>query len=380
MIITSKIKVVVPVIFVLLAFAKVNAQPMFYSQNVLQKLYEQIPGICRIDTVTTDTIVLCRNMVQNATVPVMFLFDENRVLEHIGYPFLSSDDAAAFNNHAVVRFIERELLAILLTTDVNQTFRAYRENGITVLLNDKPLKPSTIQNKESFLNLLKTCQGMIANYDGKNHEVVLLFKNKQKLSFNFPDDTELLTGMNKKERDICLAVQLKNHKAKPGCRIEPDYSYLQLLNDSVYVEKGSSFMIPQINNDIFYKKIDTTYSLVFDRRLLAETFSNALVVPCNRVYTINITHRMYGNQKKKYTVSSRDFDDYFRHNYERYFGIKTAEKDKLAGTLILLDRNVGCIHLASVAVSSNDLLNGGTMEMQLYSNIPIHNLKTLFGQ
>ena len=373
-------KPLVILLFGVLALAKIDAQQVFYSQNILQKLYWQIPETCRIDTATTDTLVLCHDVVQGDTVPILFRFDENRVLEHIGFPFLQTGDSSTFNNNAIVRFIERELLSLLLTTDINQTLVSYRENGMLLSLNDRPLKQSTIQNKHKFLNLLTTNQGVSVNYDGKKYNVSLLFANEQKLSFNFPADAELLTGMNKKERDICLAVQLKNHKAKPDSTVTPDYSYLQSLGDSLYVEKGSSFMIPEINNDIFYTQIDSAYSLVFDSYLIAETFSNALVVPANREYTINITHRMYGSQKKQYTVGSRDFDDYFRRNYDRYFGIKTTEQSKLTGTLILSDRNAGCIHLASVSVSLDDLLNDGTMEMQLYSNIPTHNLKTLFGK
>ncbi|MDR1631669.1 MAG: hypothetical protein LBR97_02120 [Dysgonamonadaceae bacterium] len=367
-------------LLLILVSLKVNAQQVFYSQNVLQKLYWQIPETCRIDTVTTDTLVLCHDVVQGDTVPIIFRFDETRVLEHIGLLFLQTGDSSAFNNNVIVRFVERELLSLLLTTDINQTFVSYRENGVSVSLNDKPLKQSVIQNKYGFLNLLKTNQGIAINYDGKNYDVTLLFANEQKISFNFPADAELLTGMNKKERDIRLAVQLKNHKAKPDSIVKPDYSYLQSLGDSVYVEKGSSFMIPQINNDVFYTKIDSTYSLVFDSCLVTETFSNILVVPADREYTINITHRMYGNLKKQYTVSSRDFDDYFSRNYDRYFGIKTTEQNKLTGTLILSDRNAGCVHLVSVSVLLDDLLTGGTMEMQLYSNIPTHNLKTLFGK
>jgi hypothetical protein len=139
-------------------------------------------------------------------------------------------------------------------------------------------------------------------------------------------------------------------------------------------------MIPQINNDIFYTKIDNRYSLISDSCFIAETFSNALIVPANREYTIHVTHRMYGNQQKQYTVSSRDFDDFFSRDYDRYFGRKTTENGKLTGTLVLVDRNVGCFHLISVSVSLENLLTGGTMEMQLYSNVPTHNLKTLFGK
>jgi hypothetical protein len=354
-----------------------NTQHIFYSQS-LQNLYYSLPEMCKVDVSATDMVVLCNELVQGDTVPLAFCFDENKILEHIGYRFLPNN--AVTVNNAVVRFIERELLTLLLTRDMNQTFVSHKENGLSILLNGKPIKQGILQNRRSLMDLMKNNQSFAINYDSKKYEVLLLCENEQKLSFHFPADSELLTGMDKQERDIRLAVQLKNHKAKPDNTVAFDYSYLQSLRDTIYVDKGSSFMIPQINNDIFYAKIDSAYSLIFDSCLLAETFSNTLVVPANRNYSINIMHKMYGKQVANYTVNSHDFDDYFRHDYDRYFGAETLEKERLTGTLILKDRNADNIHLAFVSVSLDNLLKGGTMEIQLYSNIPQQNVKTLFGK
>jgi len=355
-----------------------NAQQIFYSQS-LQNLYYSMPATCKVDASTIDMAVLCYDVVPGDTVYVVYQWDENKVLEHIGYRFLSSNYTGTVNTVSV-RFIERELLALLLTSDINQMLVSYRENGLSILLNDEFVKQSLLQNKRSLLRLLKNNQGIAINYDGKKYEVSLFCENEQKLSFNFPADSELLTGMDKKERDIRLAVQLTNHKAVSDNIILPDYSYLQLLRDTIYVDKGSSFVIPQINNDLFYVKADSVYNLALDTSFIAESFSNALLAPTVNDYTINITHRMYGKVVKNYTLNNRDFYDYFSRNYDRYFGVESLDKEKLTGTLILTDRNAGSIHLAFVSVALTDLLNGGTMEMQLYSNIPQHNIKTLFGK
>lgn len=376
------LKIVILFVFGMLVLPKSNAQQVFYSQN-LQNLYWSLPDACRFDnpTVMKDTIVLCREVVLGDTVPLIFQWDENRVLEHIGYHFLP--DRTEINN-TILLFLERELLTALLSSDVSQTLITYRENGLSILLNDKPITQSVLKNKRQLLNLLKSNNGTVINYDGKNYDVTLSFADSQKLSFQFKADSELLTGMDKKERDIRLAMQLKNYSAARKGSIDsilvPDYSYLRLLRDSIYVDKGSEFMIPQINNDLFYLKEDSIYTLALDTSFVAESFSNALLVPSEKDYTINVTHRMYGKIVKTYTVGSRDFYDYFARDYDRYFGTESLEKEKLTGTLILSDRNAGCIHLAFVSVSVSNLLNGGTMEMQLYSNIPQQNINTLFGK
>jgi hypothetical protein len=380
-------KIIVIILLGILVLPNSNAQQAFYSQQ-LQNLYYSLPDECRdaachVST-KTDTVVLCYNLVQGDAVPLVFRWDENDVLEHIGIRFLP--DSTEIHN-AIVLFLERELLSALLSNDTKQTLITYRENGLSVLLNDKPLTQSLLQNKRQLLKLIKTNSGIEWNYDGKNYDVTLLCSDGQKLSFQFKASSELLTGMDKQERDIRLAVQLKNHSAtRKNSVSQPDYSYLRLLRDSVYVDKGNEFIIPQINNDLFYLKEDSIYTLALDTSFIAESFSNALLMPDAHNYTIKITHRMYGNVVKNYTVGSRDFYDYFSRDYDRYFGVETIKKDEitgmqiLSGTLILSNRNAAAIHLAYITVSLDNLLNGGTMEMQLYSNIPLHNLKSLFGK
>ena len=367
--------------FGMLALLNGNAQQVFYSQS-LKLLYESLPEACRVDNATKDTIVLCRGVVQGDIVPLAFCFDENKALEHVGFRFLPANDSVTAKN-VIVRFIEREWLVLLLTSDIKQTLTSHQENGLSILLNNKPLPLNLLQDKRSLLNLLKNSRDMTFTYDGKKYDVSLSCANGRMLTFLFPADSELLTGMNKKERDVRLAIQLKNHKSLHDSITAPDFSYLQLLRDTVYVDKGSSFMIPQINNDLFYIKADSAYNFALDKSLIAESFSNALLVPCLHNYTIHITHMMYGGVVKEYSVNSCDFDDYFLHGYDRYFGIETLGKegkDKLTGTLILTDRNAGSIHLAYVSVTIDNLLHGGTIEMKLYSNIPQYNIKSLLGK
>jgi len=148
----------------------------------------------------------------------------------------------------------------------------------------------------------------------------------------------------------------------------------------VFVCKGGSFMIPQINGNIYYMKTDGLFQPVFGKNWIAETLSNVMLAPAGRSYTIQITQRVYGGEIRRYELNSRDFFDYFSGNCDLYFGIETVERDVLTGTLILADKNVGNIHIAFVSISVLDLLNGGTMKIQLDANIPKHNVETIFGK
>jgi hypothetical protein len=374
-ILINRRKVIAFIALWLLVLTNSHAQQLFYSQ-LLQNLYDTLPKACKIETTAIDTIVLCQEVIQGDTLPIVYCWDENKVLTHIGYRFMSGMDTLAINQ-AVVRFIERELLTLLTASDIGKTFTSYREKRLTILLNDAPVKRNFYQDKRGLLRFLSNVSSISFNSDGKKQDVSLFHENGKKLSFIFEADSELIYGMDKHERDVYLTTQLKNHHVKHDCISSPDYSYLQLLHDTVYVDKGNSFMIPQINNNLYYVKADSTYNLAFNKSLIAESFANALLVPVGNNYTINITHKMYGGIVKKYSVDSRDFDDYFIRDFDRYFGIESLEKESLTGTLILNDQNTRCIHLAYVSITLEDLLNGGIMDIKLYSNIPQHNIEKL---
>lgn len=370
---------------VMMIFERANAQELFYSPKV-DSLYGLVNQVCTMDSIcANDTIIQCANLINGDTVPVILCKDENGVVDHIGYCFLPDSIRAV--NSSVIQFLEREMLTVLTAKDVSTALRADKENGLLLMLDDAPISQSLIQNKKKMCSLLKGNKGIIINHVNKDYNVAILCSNGQQLSFSFPADCKLISGMDKREQEIRLAFQLKNHVAKTidSLMPSPDINYLQLLQDSIYqdsiyVEKGEEFNIPQINNDLFFFKNDSIYALVSDTSLVALTFSNALLVPSAKHYAIDVKHRMYGFVVQNYTLDSRDFNDYFSNGYERYFGIETMEPENLSGTMILYNRDEEYIHLAYVTTTLDDLMNGGKMTMELYSNIPQHNINTLYGK
>ena len=97
-----------------LSVSRSFSQPIFYSQS-LQKLYYSLPPSCRLDYPVTDTIVFCNGIVQGVTVPVAYSVDNYGITAHVGYRFLSGTVDTKFLQHAVIRFLEREALALLVS-------------------------------------------------------------------------------------------------------------------------------------------------------------------------------------------------------------------------------------------------------------------------
>ena len=378
-----KLNVVTWLILFALASLNANSQPVFYSQS-LQILYYSLPAACRLNIQVADTVIHCTEIVPGGAVPIAFNWDKYKMLEHIGYRFLRDDTLRQAFNPAVVRFLEREILALLTTDNLNQKLVMNRDNGMYIAVNGNTPQTSFYRSRTGLPYLLQRVSGMEIRYeDGKRYRVDIHCGTGQTLTFNFVADAELLSDMDKKERDDRIAAQLSHHRAKvnapkhiPVC----NDATMQAHNDSAFVCKGNSFIIPQINGNLYYTKTNDALTLAFGKNWIAETLSNAMLAPSERNYTMQVTQRLYGGRIHSFEVSSRDFFDYFSDEYKRFFGVETIDRDILTGTLVLVDKNVGNIHLAFVSVNVWDLLSGGTMKIQLDANIPQHNIETLFGR
>jgi len=373
------------VIILLLSNFVCKTQEMFYSSKA-ESIFNSLDRICKIDSIPSNNYSFpCTELVKDDTVTIIICKDENNVIEHIGCKFLH--DSINIDNKPVTQFIERELLSILLSNDTEETKKTNDDNQLFILLDDNEITSDSLDDKSWFFNLWKNNYGTIINRRDNNYMATILCSNNKNLTFIFRADCCLISGMSKKEQEIKLAIQLSNYYANnynDSMYLSP--SYLQyysndsIVIDSVFVEKGESFVIPQINGDLFYVKNDTVFTPVFDTSYVAMTFSNAMLLPSSQNYFIEVRHWMYGYKKSIFTMTSKDFFGFFTQDYEKFFGIESLENDHLTGTLILYNRNAEFIHMAFVSTTLQDLMNSGKIYIDLYSNIPQHNIKTLFGK
>ena len=377
-------RVICGFVILFLSVSGLFSQSVFYSQS-LQNLYYSLPPTCRIENPAADTIVFCSEIIQGFNVPLIYNVDRFGILAHIGYRLLPDSTEKNFLQNAVITFLERETLSLLVVDNLDQKLTNNRENGLTLLYNGSTPRRDFYRNRNGLPDLLQRIESIDIRYEDRiKYQVTMNCGQGQTLKFIFEADAELLSNMDKKERDEQLAAQLKNHQAKtanisihaPLC----DSISMLVYHDSAYVCLGSEYMIPQMNSNLYYLKTDSTYKLAFGKNWVAETLANVLLAYAGQDYTMQITHRQYGGVINRYEVTSLNFFDYFSGEYDRYFGIESLDRDTLNGTLMLADRNTGSIHIAFVSVSLLNLLNGGIMEIQLDTNIPQHNIETLFGK
>lgn len=374
-------------IIALLASITCNAQNLFYSHKN-ELLFESLNNICKIDSIPTNNYLFkCTELVACDTVNIIICKDDNNIVEHIGCKFLP--DSINTENRLITQFVERELLSVLLSDSVAETMKINNDSGLFILLNDSEISLDSLANKSWFFNLWKTNNGIIIDRADKNYMVTVVCPNNQNLRFIFKADIDLISGMNKKEEEIQLAIQLSNYYANNDgdSTLFSNSKNLQYLfindtvsADSVFVNKGNSFVIPQINGDLYYIKNDTLFTPVFDTNHIALSFSNAMLMPTATDYYLEIKHWLYGYKKRIYTMSSKDFFAFFSRGYDKYFGIETLDEDHLTGSLVFYNREAEYIHIAYVSTTLYNLMNGGKIYIEFNTYIPQHNLRTLFGK
>lgn len=359
-----------------------NAQELFYSQKD-KALFAALHDVCKTDSILINNhLFSCTEVVKEDTVNIVICKDENDIIEHIGCKFIP--DSTYTNNRLITKFIERELLSLLLSNNIEETMKINNDNYFFILLNDNEIPIDSLADRKWFFNLWKNNRGMVIDRENKNYMVTILCPNNQNLSFIFQADVALISGMYKKEHDKKLAIQLSNYYSEKfdeiGSAVDCDllqyYMNDSINNDSIFVIKGESYTIPQINSDLYYWKNDSVYTPVCDSSHIAMSFSNAILMPDLNNYDVEIRHCMYGYKKHIYTMTSKEFFSFFSKDFEMFFGIETLDKDNLTGTLILYNQEADYIHMLYISTTMNDLMNNGKIYMNLYSNIPQHDNAT----
>ena len=360
--------IVLSVGFLFLAYV-CNAQHNKFYSDRLQNIYDMLPGAVGSLDSDKDTIISCCGSVLQENTPVLISCDKYGVIDHIGIPVGCSPEIRSV---PAVSFIERLFLEMLLFEDLSDLIRQYSLDDVRITVDGLLLVSQTLYDRSEVYDWIKDSYITGLANDGRYYTVDLsnVF---HAVSVSFKSDDNLISGMSKKELDMQLAYRLMHHHADSLC-LPCDtcsiFTALQQLNDSLFLDKGEFYNIPDINNDRVYLKAadSAAYSIVFDRRLPVESISNALLGFVDADFVIEIQHNAYSGLLE-YTINSRNFEDFFAGRYDRYFGVRHSSENMLDGILIIKDRYIRSLHMGVVSVNYDEFFDRKILRMSLFSNI-----------
>ena len=358
----------------ILTLTVVNAQTRFYSET-LRSLYNSLPEICK-----QDSAINCKEIVLCDTVKLNYQIDDCGFIVHIGYKFFN-DIYSLEDNRYIFQFLEREFLKWVISTNEDEILLKYEIDNVLVEYNGNPINVSFLKNKNDLVSFLNKTSEFHSVKINNRYFINITNFDKNIIAFNFPNNENLISGMNKKERDDLIYNQLRNHNASIDYKYDIDTTNIEIINDSIFIHYGSYYLIPEINNNIFIQREDSVFHIILNNyKFLNETFINTMLGLSYISYEYNIKHVKYGYDIVDYTVCSKNFYDYFSIGYNRYFGVETSSEDNLSGTLIFQNKDSEYVHLAYMQCTLDGLVNDNKIEVKLYTNIPRTSLVNLFGE
>lgn len=371
-------KIIFIILIILVSVSRVSAQ--FYSEN-LQTLYNSLPQSLRLDSVGCDTVVFKNYIIENDTAKIVYQIDKNCFMTHCGFRFFNEIETLPFGKN-VAKFIERELLNLIITNNVQTLLHDWDEKKVFFRYNENFMSNDFFKDKQQLVKIFNNASNLNIEKNEEYFLSTIICADSNICQFALPINEDLISGMDKKERDDLLAEQLKTFKAKQNYIKELDDHFLKILKDSLYVYEGSYYMIPEINNNLYLQKKDSALSIITSKEYAEETFVNSILLQTNKNYTINIKHKKYGQVFDNYTVFSSDFFNFFYDDFDNFFGIEEYNENtgQLTGTLILRNKETESIHLGYVTCNIEDLLQEGNISIELRSNIPQKNILNLFGE
>ena len=361
------------ILFICLAF---GLQAQTFSSRKLSEIGELFPKKC---LPANDSIFACPQITKGKSFVIRY--NQKNEIEHLGVS-LFSPETKEMINAPVCNFIERIMLELLLQklpADIQSKLREYK---ISLQRNGVEYGKNYFTSLSRLLDDIQYPTRFSIHKDSA-YTAVWEFGNNELFSMSFPASRELIFGMDKKESDKNIGESFASDDDCTFTSVSDNVSASELSRlegTDLYVRKGNVFLIDPINSDTYYQRSDGIYQLVFDADYPAHSLANLFIrKQFGNNLSLKITHRMYGSFTPEFTIPLNKFLCLFDAGFSTYCVLHRAEPGKIRVSVVLHNRDFNYIHLLRIQTTVEQLFTkGGILTADFYTNIPQHNLKSLF--
>lgn len=368
------------ILFFLLCAFGINftkAQSHFENKK-LENLYSLLPNDCKI-AIENSNNLKCQCKINGDTLKVKVLYNEDHKVSHLGLQMFKFDYQLYFSP-SVINFIERTLLEDLLWDNTTYINKKNKEDRIQLFKNNKVLGEIGFNKINEIIPIIKNEFAFSLKQVGLEYTAELK-NDKGMIKMIFPATNTVISGMDKIEYGEQVMVSLKNFKKSEKINSKiPLKEQLKTYKDDIKVRVGNSYF-KSITSTKYYKVTDDVVQPLFSKEYPLESFCNIFLMPieANKKIQLNITHKIYGDEKFDYKVNLNDFISFFNTEFEFYFGIEEKTDENMSGTLIIFNRKLNFVNLLYVNTNKNTLFGDiPIINAKLYTNIPSDNIKNLF--
>ncbi|MBR1400597.1 MAG: hypothetical protein IJ562_03285 [Prevotella sp.] len=277
---------------------------------------------------------------------------ENEV-NHIGLS-LFSDDMRRLDGSPVFDFLERYFLQLKFPPVTKSASHMLRDDQFK-FLNGSLKTVDTLQPSDVF----------IYNYDHYLYTATWSRSGKTILAVSFPVEYQLMSGENKIEAENHLFVDIMSTTAN-----EETAEYM--------VTHHEHYISEDFSNRIYFKGGQLLNSISHP----AETAANMMLSPfVQGKYQLHVSQLAYGFRKAVFNVPLKQWIWFCKNSGCRlFFGIEDIdEKSNVKAVVIAVNNAENYNHVLTVSIPAETIeQRSGTIEAQLYSFIPTHNVMNLF--
>lgn len=273
------------------------------------------------------------------------------VVEHIGIP-LFNDSVRQFSPLPVYDFMEFALLNWRYKVTPNNLYLSkviFRHGGWGTLLKDG----------------LDQCECSVSNYDDRLYILSWLCDSAVVAQAAVPVDYELLNNDSRRNMERDFVRQLADFTgAKAEIKMTPSHITVNEDDLSLYgteglfVIYGESYILEELNQNVYYTLDDASPTIVVDSCHPAETLADMMMTTDPRVpdITLTLNFHLSDYSRQKLSLSFRQLKDFCQQRgCKLYFACSELTDKRIRGTLIVSNRPRGYNHLFSINMPREQL-------------------------
>lgn len=359
------------------------------SSQYLKKLYDNLPSDCKL--IITENLALnkysitTKNIIPNYEIEIDYYITGGKV-EDFGIPIVNPFVRNLILSEDICRFIERKTLELLLMPNDKSLIEKLHENNIKILLNNNSVISRAMM--QEVYSIMYSNGNLKLKREGANYELSWNSVSNESVIFTFPATNTLIRGMDKKELDEEIIEHLEEihysiEKIDKEKLSTNNISRSDLIKkDSIYCLKKDSFVIKEINNNLYFKVQNGVLQYVYEPSYIDESLCNLIQLPqLNDNLKANINHNIYGNERVNYTMNFQELVTYFKNSCSLYTGIEKKTEKGIKAIIIMLNDKLNVLHMMVIDVDKDILFNkDGSIAIELRTNIPTNNIDNLFGE
>ena len=355
-----------------------KAQATDYASQRLMYIGELFPSK---NFPLKDSVFIFPQLIQEKSLAINY--NEENKISHLGIS-LFSNETKEMINQPVCNFIERLMLELLLQKTIGKQQEKLKEYNIQIYKTGLQINTEK-KSINRFIQDIDNPTTFSLQTDGTRFKAIWEYGMNEVFTLDFPASRELIFGTDKKESDDEMEFFLVNQSCSKQSKIEDfNYSYDDLERvggTDIFLQKDDVFMINEINSDIYLQKNDTRLQPLYDAAYPNESLANLFLTDktSDPNLKLKITHRKYGNFTPEFEIPLHEFTCLFKQDFNMYCGIQKGNTEKIKLTVILQSKSYNFIHMLVINTTREQIFSkNGIINANFFTNIPQHNIKSLF--